>query len=613
MQTIVTMKFPKSIIDINEHQDKIYKLVKDSETTIFIDTNIIALLYKLNAKSRKEFFDWVTAIKERIKIPSWVVNEYSNKFNSNNILCNYLSSLTVLKEVMNKYNDIYKFLNLYIDDSVINKANKYDNIDSLYKDIENIKNIFEKISFLLKTNSDFIHRVHSEIEENLKDCCICSNIDFLIYHTERTSNIRYEHRIPPGYQDSKKEFNSFGDLILWKEILEYSKKQDIKKVVFLTNDSKKDWLYTPIKIKNSKGEQFNSNYKIIDNRLVSEFQIITHSEDIEIVNFEQLVKIIIEKEPENHPFSELGRALQIINTNNKEQIENTDVQNEITDSENDNNERQEVIGSNSDEDVFDLDETALRDAYIDLSDESNLLVKTIDGLRSHDWYVQNPALDNFLEQIKRYSFKNDKIERTRLFVVGRNIYQALCGNSRAAYDFVINKFGYFIQHTQEYIINLLIGGMFYEIYFNSKNEFRENKFKSSYLDELIKQEDNPKLDKAKDFIQSKLEPYKEKLVYIPFSKDNVDVQLTFKFDQAKETKFYNRNIPISVKINNEEFLISNEANCLYNNSKIFDSLNHFKRTILSSYAIPEIKVHFKEEGYNKDVLICLEDKNFKKL
>lgn len=107
MQTIVTMKFPKSIIDINEHQDKIYKLVKDSETTIFIDTNIIALLYKLNAKSRKEFFDWVTAIKERIKIPSWVVNEYSNKFNSNNILCNYLSSLTVLKEVMNKYNDIY--------------------------------------------------------------------------------------------------------------------------------------------------------------------------------------------------------------------------------------------------------------------------------------------------------------------------------------------------------------------------------------------------------------------------------------------------------------------------------------------------------------------------
>ena len=91
-----------------------------------------------------------------------------------------------------------------------------------------------------------------------------------------------------------------------------------------------------------------------------------------------MVKIIIEKEPENHPFSELGRALQIINTNNKEQIENTDVQNEITDSENDNNERQEVIGSNSDEDVFDLDETALRDAYIDLSDESNLIVKKID-------------------------------------------------------------------------------------------------------------------------------------------------------------------------------------------------------------------------------------------
>lgn len=608
------MKFPKSIIDINEHQYKIYKLVKDSETTIFIDTNIIALLYKLNAKSRKEFFDWVMAIKERIKIPSWVVNEYSNNFNSNNILSNYLSSLTVLKEVMNKYNDIYKFLNLYIDDSVIKETNNYNDIGALYEDMKKIRDTFERMKFLIRTNGNLIHNIHSEIEENLRDCCICSDIDSLIYNTEKTSNIRYGHKIPPGFQDSKKEFNSFGDLILWKEILEYSKKQGIKKVIFLTNDSKKDWLYTPIKIKNSKGEEFNSNYKIIDNRLISEFQIITHSEDIEIVNFEQLVKIVIEKESNNHPFSELGRALQIINTNNKEQIENTDFQNEITNSEEiDNNEKQEVIGSNSDEDVFDLDETALRDAYIDLSDESNLLVKTIDGLRSHDWYVQNPALDNFLEQIKRYSFKNDKIERTRLFVVGRNIYQALCGNSRAAYDFVINKFGHFIQHTQEYIINLLIGGMFYEIYFNSKNEFRENKFKSSYLDELIKQEDNPKLDKAKAFIQSKLKPYKEKLVYIPFSKDKVDIQLTFEFDQAKDTKIYNKNIPMSIQINNKEFLTSNKTEYLYDYSDIFASLNDFKKAILSNYAIPQIIVHFKEEGYNKDALICLEDKKFKKL
>lgn len=59
---------------------------------------------------------------------------------------------------------------------------------------------------------------------------------------------RYEFKIPPGYGDFyKKEklgTQIFGDLIIWKQILEYSKERK-KPIIFITNDITKenDWCY----------------------------------------------------------------------------------------------------------------------------------------------------------------------------------------------------------------------------------------------------------------------------------------------------------------------------------------------------------------------------------
>ena len=57
---------------------------------------------------------------------------------------------------------------------------------------------------------------------------------------------RYEKRIPPGYRDSKKQQgeendnNVYGDLIIWKQIIKYSKDNDTG-IVYVTHDQKEDW------------------------------------------------------------------------------------------------------------------------------------------------------------------------------------------------------------------------------------------------------------------------------------------------------------------------------------------------------------------------------------
>lgn len=46
--------------------------------------------------------------------------------------------------------------------------------------------------------------------------------------------------MPPGYGDSKKANNKFGDLLIWKEIIAYAKSKKLD-IIFVTHDQKDDW------------------------------------------------------------------------------------------------------------------------------------------------------------------------------------------------------------------------------------------------------------------------------------------------------------------------------------------------------------------------------------
>lgn len=56
----------------------------------------------------------------------------------------------------------------------------------------------------------------------------------------KEGEIRYKHKIPPGFEDINKKENAFGDLILWKQMIACAKANK-KSVLFITDDKKKDW------------------------------------------------------------------------------------------------------------------------------------------------------------------------------------------------------------------------------------------------------------------------------------------------------------------------------------------------------------------------------------
>ena len=102
-----------------------------------------------------------------------------------------------------------------------------DQIASKEKEISDLKNkdtIFRKFSQYFEVGREYSFKEIMEITLEGKH--------------------RYEYEIPPGYKDRKDKEGSqiFGDLIVWKQILEHSKKMG-KDVVLISNDLKPDWCH----------------------------------------------------------------------------------------------------------------------------------------------------------------------------------------------------------------------------------------------------------------------------------------------------------------------------------------------------------------------------------
>lgn len=548
------MKFPLSKIDVKEYHDKIYNLLKDDKCNIYIDTNIIALFYGIHDSARKEFFDWLKILiqKKRVSVPVWVINEYTNRFIRNQIQ-DYLSPLKKVSTIKKEFEQVSAFLKMHIEDSNLPR-DKYNSINDFQKDLKDIEDKIEKIAFTAKNKDDkYKLKIHDEINQVLGNCILDSNIDDVLKSTDSLGLIRYHHKLPPGFEDGKKDLNAQGDLILWYEILKHCKEKKIKKAILITDDEKKDWVYAPNRLIINSKEQNNANshLKIADPRLVHEFKVVTKSEDFFIISFELLTQILIENI--SNSFTNLASALQLVHkqlsevesVDNNGNIENNEPS--VLEEENESvkliNEVIEVPTENESEpkiettspivnaqDSYKYSSYALADRDFPLIDNT-YFTKVIEQLKSYNWYVQNPCIDELLT-FNSKSLKETQSNADSLFVIGRNIYQSACGGSGSAVDFIEHLRFKFTKFT-DYFINHLYSGILYEIYFDSSNSFRGDKLKSYYINEVFEILDLPRIKPSINFIEMALKEYENNLLYLPYKAE--DVKITIVFDKELKT------------------------------------------------------------------------------
>lgn len=205
------------------------------------DANTLLNLYRYTSETRKDFLDILKILKNRLFLPYQAALEYHR--NRKSVIFSNQNAYTELCEILKKNFDI----------DILEKVSKFKRHPSII--IQNIKNI----------QTDFINKLNVEIEkQKIKHPDFKSKDEILEdltklfenslgrkFSNEELLNIyksgkdRYAEKIPPGYMDAipkkdKGENYIYGDLIIWKELINYSIVEK-KQLIFITDDSKEDW------------------------------------------------------------------------------------------------------------------------------------------------------------------------------------------------------------------------------------------------------------------------------------------------------------------------------------------------------------------------------------
>lgn len=238
-----------------------YKDIWENGLFVF-DTNTLLNLYRYQEDTRNEFFQVLNKISDRIWIPYHVALEFQR---------NRLIVLCEQKELFSKTKKALELTAKKLDQELevlkLNKRHSLINVSDFKKNFHDLLVGFEAELNELKSRQQHLSKPDSlKIElENLFENKVgeAPKDQKAIDELYKDGENRYKNKIPPGYLDGGKleqcldsgliYKNKFGDFIVWHQLLEHTKKNNIEKVIFITNDLKEDWWWKF----DASGEKFN--------------------------------------------------------------------------------------------------------------------------------------------------------------------------------------------------------------------------------------------------------------------------------------------------------------------------------------------------------------------
>lgn len=549
------MLFGKYAINktIEEHVTEIADLAADPQTLIFLDTNILTYLYKLHAAARQEFFQWSDSLAtaNRLVIPAWAASEYLSRVTSKT-LDSYTPKSKDAHQATKLLRGLLETASLFVDDSSLTRIGLPGDRATFITDFRAAIDALAPYTRVFSQAFDS-EVVHQQIEAHLSSVILDSDLAAFCTQATQEANGRFEHRLPPGFRDDGKPENRLGDLIIWYEILEKSASSaaEFPKVLFISRDEKSDWVYAPAKrielVRGGRKSVSNTNpeIKLADPRLVTEFGRRTGHTNFTIANLPTLVEGMSRRNPAE--FSHLAAAIQITiqesapSANASELGSSTATVVPVDVVAADPPQESPAISVEVPPVVeppaaahvavelpvnivpaepvhprLQYDADAMQDSQYpaDAPSEINEIIR---ALKSHNWYTQNPAV------VKIRAIRSDQFPDSSWFVLGRNLYQAACGNSQKAMEFMAALETQLRQFPPETAQHLL-AGILYEIYFDSHGALRDSA-KFSYADKPLSVVTEDAYAEALEFILFHLRSHREQFKFLPGDRDRKTVRI----------------------------------------------------------------------------------------
>lgn len=230
-----------------KNEDEIKEFWKNG--IIVFDTNVLLNLYRYSDNTRNALINLISKFTTQIYLPYQAAFEYNKNrceviAEQEKAYKEFLEKISQIKkdlqstnkppfltqEVDNELNSAFIKVNAEVEDS-LKKYSQYFRQDPIY----------DKISELFK----------NRITEKYEDDKLAE-----IY---KIGEERFKYKIPPGFEDekSKEGINKYGDLVLWKQVIELAKTHN-KSVILITDERKSDWWW---KIKD--GRTIGPRYELV--------------------------------------------------------------------------------------------------------------------------------------------------------------------------------------------------------------------------------------------------------------------------------------------------------------------------------------------------------------
>jgi hypothetical protein len=225
------------------------------EATIVLDTNVLLNLYRLPTTARAEFLAVLELLRDRLWIPHQVALEFQRRR-----LTVIATERKATEDALESAGNLVVELKRKVEALQLDKRGLQIEPKPILDDFDHANTkLVEAISAAHKAQLEIasVDPVRDRLDHLLSGCVgdgpkSQAELDAWIKDGED----RFREKIPPGFADADKEKNpneatfihdhikyqrKFGDLILWRQTLEYAKSKGIKSLLFITADRKEDW------------------------------------------------------------------------------------------------------------------------------------------------------------------------------------------------------------------------------------------------------------------------------------------------------------------------------------------------------------------------------------
>ncbi|MBM7650507.1 hypothetical protein JOC78_003501, partial [Bacillus ectoiniformans] len=229
-----------------------FQEIWDENPIVILDTNVLLNLYRWSAGTSEQILENFNEVIDSLWIPNQVYTEF------------HTHKEKIRSQSFNKYKNLTAEVNRTLKNTHTELSKRFLQYGKYkFPKIKELAAVLEgEIEKLKQVSEDFKTSIADEINNNvtlLSNDEVSSLVDTLLanekvgneFSFQRLLEIyeegdrRYKYKIPPGYRDEEEkgelDIRKFGDLIVWKEILEKSNNEGKRPVIFVTEDVKSDW------------------------------------------------------------------------------------------------------------------------------------------------------------------------------------------------------------------------------------------------------------------------------------------------------------------------------------------------------------------------------------